>query len=92
MPTRPEREIRKPLLKYGLARVKPTQTQTRLTARDRATNVKGAFRARWLSRLKGRRILLVDDVMTTGATANECSRVLKAGGAARVVVVTVARG
>jgi ComF family protein len=86
------KSIRKPLLKYGLARVKPTQTQTRLTARDRATNVKGAFRARWLSRLKGRRILLVDDVMTTGATANECSRVLKAGGAARVVVVTVARG
>lgn len=84
--------IRKPLLKYGLARVKPTQTQTHLTARDRATNVKGAFKTRWLSRLKGRRILLVDDVMTTGATVNECSRVLKAGGAARVLVVTVARG
>ena len=86
------KSIRKPLLKYCLVRLKPTQTQTHLTARDRVTNVKGAFKARWLSRLKGRRILLVDDVMTTGATVNECSRVLKAGGAAHVVVVTVARG
>ena len=86
------KSIRKPLLKYCLARIKPTQTQTHLTARDRVTNVKGAFKTRWLSRLNGRRILLVDDVMTTGATVNECSRVLKAGGAARVVVVTVARG
>ena len=86
------KSIRKPLLKYCLARLKPTQTQTHLTARDRVTNVKGVFKARWLSRLKGRRILLVDDVMTTGATVNECSRALKAGGAARVVVVTVARG
>ena len=86
------RAMSKPLLKYCLARVKPTPTQTHLTARDRATNVKGAFRTRWSRRLKGRRILLVDDVMTTGATVNECSRVLKAGGAARVMVVTVARG
>ena len=86
------KSIGKPLLRYCLARIKPTPTQTHLTARDRATNVKGAFKTRWLSRLKGRRILLVDDVMTTGATVNECSRVLKAGGAARVVVVTVARG
>jgi len=86
------RTIGKPLLKHCLARIKPTPTQTHLTARERATNVRGAFRTRWLNRLKGRRVLLVDDVMTTGATVNECSRVLKAGGAARVVVATVARG
>jgi ComF family protein len=86
------KSIRKPSLKYCLVRLKPTQTQTHLKARDRVTNVKGAFKARWLSRLKDRRILLVDDVMTSGATVNECLRVLKAGGAAHVVVVTVARG
>jgi competence protein ComFC len=86
------KSIRKPLLKYCLTRSKPTQSQTHLTARERATNVKDAFKIRWQSRLKGRRILLVDDVMTTGATANECARVLKAGGAAQVIVVTVARG
>ncbi len=86
------RRLRKPLLKRGLARVRPTSTQTNLTARERATNVKGAFRAGRAKRLQGRRILLVDDVMTTGATVNECSRALKEAGASSVCVLTVARG
>ncbi|MBN1269460.1 MAG: ComF family protein [Kiritimatiellae bacterium] len=86
------RRLRKPLLRRCLARVRPTPTQTHLTALERATNVRHAFRAKWLRWLEGRRILLVDDVMTTGATVNECARTLKEGGAARVQVVTVARG
>lgn len=86
------RRLGKPLLGRCLARVRPTPTQTHLTARARATNVAGAFRARWTRRLKGRRVLLVDDVMTTGATVSECARVLKEAGAAAVYVVTVARG
>ncbi len=73
-------------------RLRPTPSQTSLTVRDRADNVRGAFRARTLCLLRGRRVLLVDDVMTTGATANECAAALKAGGAASVSVITVARG
>jgi competence protein ComFC len=86
------RRLRKPLLSRCLMRVRPTQTQTHLPLRDRATNVRGAFRARRTRRLENQRVLLVDDVMTTGATVNECARALKEAGAARVYVVTVARG
>ena len=52
----------------------------------------GAFRFREPAWLEGRRLLLVDDVMTTGATVHECSRVLKKAGAGGVYIVTVARG
>ncbi len=86
------KELHKPLLKGGLRRIRPTATQTHLTARDRATNVRGAFGLRGAHRLEGRKVLLVDDVMTTGATVNECARTLKEGGAQCVFVVTVARG
>lgn len=86
------RRLRKPLLSRCLVRVKPTPSQTNLTARQRATNVRDAFRTRNRRRLAGRSVLLVDDIMTTGATVSECARTLKQGGAAKVYVVTVARG
>ncbi len=76
----------------ALARVRETQTQTRLSAPQRRENILGAFaveRPAWVVR---RRVLLVDDVMTTGATLNECARVLKRAGAREVWAVTVARG
>lgn len=82
----------KPLAPRAVRRVRQTPTQTRLTVPQRAANVRDAFEPRGNLALQGRRILLVDDVMTTGATVNECSRALKAGGAAAVRVVTVARG
>jgi len=75
-----------------LKRTRPTVSQTHLTAKARLSNVQGAFEYRRKKWLAGRHILLVDDVMTTGATVNECSRVLKKGGADSVHVVTVARG
>ena len=75
-----------------LRRALPTPSQTRLTAAQRLHNVKGVFSVPWSRRAEGARIVLVDDVMTTGATVNECARTLKAAGAASVMVLTVARG
>lgn len=81
-----------PLARGCLERTRDTGTQTHLTARQRALNVEGAFRVRSPEWVEGRNFLLVDDVMTTGATVNECARALKAAGAGRVLVATVARG
>ena len=75
-----------------LRRVKDVRSQTRLTARQRAANVRAAFAVNHQGWIEGRRWLLVDDVMSTGATVNECARVLKQAGAASVSVVTLARG
>lgn len=75
-----------------LRRIRPTDTQTALSAEERRTNVRGAFAPHDPDWIRGRVLFLVDDVMTTGATVNECARVLKHTGAARVLVLTVARG
>lgn len=73
-------------------RVRATLTQTRLTAVARRKNMAGAFAPMHPQWLRGRTMLLVDDVMTTGSTVRQCARALKAGGVARVYVATVARG
>jgi ComF family protein len=75
-----------------LARVKATRSQVGLSRPARAANLQGAFRVRDAARprLQGRRVLLVDDVMTTGATANAAARVLLRAGAASVDVLTFA--
>jgi competence protein ComFC len=75
-----------------LLRVKATATQTLLRRDERATNMRGAFAAREGVELNGERIILVDDVLTTGATTNDCARALRAAGAGDVCVWTVARG
>jgi ComF family protein len=75
-----------------LHRSLPTISQTNLTAKERLSNVSGAFQHKKGKRLAGRRVLLVDDVMTTGATVNTCAKALKKGGAVSVHVITAARG
>ncbi|HEV2330891.1 MAG TPA: ComF family protein [Verrucomicrobiae bacterium] len=75
-----------------LARIKPTETQTHLKRDERAVNMRGAFAVRDGVKLNGERIILVDDVFTTGATTNDCARALRAAGAGDVCVWTVARG
>jgi len=75
----------------ALVRAVPTQPQTDLDAAARRRNVRDAFAVRRPELIAGRHVVLVDDVLTTGATAGECARTLARAGAAAVGVVTVAR-
>lgn len=74
-----------------LVRKRWTEPQTGLGRKERLQNIKNAFGVRDSSKIKGEKILIVDDVYTTGATANECAKVLMRAGAARVDVLTLAR-
>ena len=77
---------------HALRRTRATQTQAGLSNTDRRRNVSAAFQVSGKAKqLTGRRVLLIDDVMTTGATAAACARALKQAGVARVVLLTVAR-
>lgn len=90
-------EIARPLARHfdrildstSLRRVRATVTQQGLPLAERHRNLRGAFRC--CDQLKGAQVLLVDDVLTSGATANECSRVLRQAGAAGVRVAVLAR-
>jgi len=84
------RRIGVPCEKKMLRKEKPTVPQVLLSGVEREKGVRGAFRVREEDQVAGRSILLVDDVYTTGATVNECSRVLMAGGAKSVEVFTLA--
>ncbi|UFS72393.1 ComF family protein [Geomonas sp. RF6] len=76
----------------NLRRVRWTEPQTSLPAAERKVNVRGAFEVRYAERLEGKRVLLVDDVLTTGSTVRACAAALKGARAASVCVATVARG
>lgn len=76
----------------GLVRVKPTPPQARLRRSERLRNLRGALALAPGFDPRGRRLLLCDDVFTTGATADACARVLKNAGAEEVAALTVARG
>lgn len=85
------KEWRLPLSRRDLQRIRWTDPQVGLTAAEREANVRGAFAVADPSRMRGKRVLLVDDVYTTGSTVAECARVLKRAGAEAVLVATVAR-
>lgn len=74
-----------------LHRCRATVPQTGLGRRQRLQNIKGAFNVRSPDTVKARKVLVVDDVYTTGATVNECARALLDAGAAQVDVLTLAR-
>jgi len=82
---------RLPLLTRALVRVRPTPPQTDLDADARRANVRDAFRAVRPGEVEGRRVLLVDDVLTTGATVGAAARALRAAGVLEVGVLTLAR-
>ncbi len=81
-----------PMDDHSLRRVVSTGTQTRLSREERAANMRGVFALRSGQKLRGRRLVIVDDVFTTGATTSACAQVLRGAGAADVCVWTVARG
>ena len=76
---------------FALRRDRETVPQTELTEDERRKNVRGAFSIPTGKSLKGKSVLLVDDVYTSGATVNECSHALVRGGAKAVYVLTLAR-
>jgi ComF family protein len=80
-----------PLLTRALVRVRPTHPQTELDPAARQANVAGAFRVARPREVTGKRLLVVDDVLTTGATAASVARALREGGAAAVWVLVLAR-
>ena len=75
----------------SLRRVRHTKPQTRLSGAERLQNLKGAFKVRRPQNVKGRHVLLLDDVMTTGGTMTECARELRRAGATRIYAAVVAR-
>ncbi len=82
-------ELDRPYVR-ALRIVRGTESQTELTQSERLKNPAGAFAVR-AARICGRRVLLVDDVLTTGATANECTRVLRDAGADSVFLAVIGR-
>ncbi len=81
-----------PLLRGVVRRSRKTAKQGMLSWTERTVNVRGAFKLRPTQRIVGQQIIIVDDVLTSGATANEIAKLLLAGGAASVSVAVAARG
>ncbi len=80
------------LLVNCLVKVKDTMPQVGLSSRERRRNIRNAFGIEKKELIKGKDILLVDDVITTGATVRECSRTLKKAGAGDIYVIALAHG
>jgi ComF family protein len=78
--------------RHILAKVRRTPPQSKLRPYRRRSNLRRAFRVRQPDAVKGATVLLVDDILTTGTTANEISRALRKSGAHRVIVAVPARG
>jgi len=83
-------EFNKELLTGALIRSKPTKTQTELTLEERRRNVEESFRVSQPELIKDTNLLLIDDVLTTGATSNEAAKSLKEAGAKIVLLMTLA--
>ena len=74
-----------------IKKVKHTKEQKKLTKEERIKNLIGAFEVTSNEDIKNKRVLLIDDVMTTGATIDECSKILKKSGVKEIIVMTIAK-
>jgi len=83
--------LKVPVLERALVRVRSTRPQVELSGSERRENVKQAFAVTDVAALEGKQVLVVDDVLTTGATLGEVARTLKVAGATRVDVFALAR-
>jgi ComF family protein len=79
------------VLTRALRRIRNTIPQVQLDHSERVRNVRGAFAVKKQQEIIDKRLLLIDDVYTTGATVNECARVLKKSGAKEIIILTLAR-
>ncbi len=80
-----------PLINNTLTKIKETLPQIELSSKERKENIKGVFFCKEPEKVKNKIILLIDDVFTTGATMEECAKVLKKAGAKQVWGITIAR-
>lgn len=85
------RMMRIKLSKDALCKIRDTESQSVKSMKERRRNIKGSFVVKNEREIKGKSVILVDDVLTTGSTVNECSRILRHAGAKKVYVITVAR-
>jgi ComF family protein len=85
------KQVQLPMMRF-LERRRYTDTQTRFDRVERMQNLRKAFAMRNNTKVRGKHLLLLDDVMTTGSTLHECALVLREAGAASVRAITVARG
>lgn len=76
---------------HCIKKIKNTKEQKTLTKEERVKNLMGAFKVSRVKDIKNKNVILIDDVMTTGATINECKEVLKKSGANRITVLTIAK-
>ena len=75
-----------------IKKIKNTKEQKTLTKEERVKSIKGAFKVSRIKDIKNKNVILIDDVMTTGATINECKDVLKKSGVNNIIVLTIAKG
>ena len=83
-------KMKVPEMSRLLIRVRNTESQSLLSQKGRSENMKGAFRVSNPFKIRGKNILLVDDVVTTGNTLNECTKMLKDAGAGKIYAAVVA--
>jgi ComF family protein len=85
------RHLNAPVSFTNLTRIAPSPAQTTLSRKSRLKNLRGAFAVRHAESIAGKRILLIDDVFTTGTTVNECAKTLRKAGSGDVFVLTLGR-
>lgn len=74
----------------SVKRIKYTESQTTMNLNEREENISGAFKVKWNTQVRGKNILLLDDVITTGATISECGKILLEAGASKVYAASIA--